>query len=182
MRNHNLQIMENQREITDLSHHYDLAILQIEQQEFIITDLEEQAIEKENEVEYWEQENDFLMKKHTEGGDLLNKLNAKVANLDQVIKIQDQLIIESSIRYSKPEYVLSEEQRAKRGQKNIASIYHSKKYKPGRRFHFQFCDPEEKDIERILQFLPMPAPLDPPSPLSICEEVCEEEHVHYIER
>jgi hypothetical protein len=29
----------------------------------------------------------------------------------------------------------------------------------------------------------MPEPLDPPSPLSVCEEVCEEkEHVHFIER
>ena len=53
----------------------------------MINDLEEQAIEKENQVDYWEQEIDFLMKKHLEGGDLINKLNAKIANLDCVLKI-----------------------------------------------------------------------------------------------
>ena len=79
--------MKNQEEITDLSHNIDIATLQIEHQEFIINDLEEQAIEKENQVDYWEQEIDFLMKKHLEGGDLINKLNAKIANLDCVLKI-----------------------------------------------------------------------------------------------
>jgi hypothetical protein len=59
----------------------------------------------------------------------------------------------------------------------------SKKYKEGRVFRYDFCDKEEKDLDRILQYINMPEPLDPPSPLTVCEEVCEEpEHVHLIER
>lgn len=83
----------------------------------------------------------------------------------------------------KPVHKLKESEKQKRGEKVIPSIYKSKAYKQGRRFHFEFVDHEEKDIKRILQFLPMPEELDPPSPMSIVEEVVEEpEQIHYIER
>ena len=83
----------------------------------------------------------------------------------------------------KPVHVLKESEKQKRGPKTQPTVYKSKSYKQGRRFHFEFVDHDEKDIKRILQFLPMPEELDPPSPLSICEEVNEEpDKVHYIER
>lgn len=67
-------------------------MLHIEQQEFIIQELEQTLLEKEQLLEYCEAENEFLMKKTTEGSDLINKLNAKLANLQQVVRIQDEQI------------------------------------------------------------------------------------------
>jgi hypothetical protein len=57
------------------------------------------------------------MKKFAEGGDLINKLNSKLINLDSVLRIQDEQILECSFRFKKPIYQLKETEKQKRVEK-----------------------------------------------------------------